>query len=110
MTSPLVPARSAADVNRARVAGVLIVVMLVSALFYYKWSGSLRTLARVGDTGKLGVAPGALLDGSLFATTLVYFGRIWPALVYGILIGAAVRAAVPSNWIKRWLGASGSRF
>lgn len=93
----------------AQVAGVLLLLMIVSALFYYKWGGSLRTLGRVHDSGKLAIAPSILLEGNALSTTLVYFGRIWPALLYGIFIGAAVRAAVPAAWVKRWFGDGAAR-
>ena len=109
MTTSLAADRDHDTRDRARLAGLLLLTILVTALFYYKWGGSLRSIARVHGGGALGVAPGALLDGTVVASTLVYFGRIWPALVYGILIGAAVRAAVPSTWVRRWLGAGSGR-
>jgi uncharacterized membrane protein YraQ (UPF0718 family) len=39
------------------------------------------------------------------ARSMHYFVVIWPALVFGILIGAAVRAFVPENWLARTLSA-----
>jgi uncharacterized protein len=95
--------------SRVRAGGALLLLLILSALFYYKWGGSLRTLDAVRATGKLPSSPSILLDGSLFATTLAYFKKIWPALVYGILVGAAVRAALPARWIRQWLGAGGAR-
>src|SRR5579859_2586342 len=106
MTTSLAPAAPAAV--RVRAGGVLLLLMTLSALFYYKWGGSLRTLGAVQATGKLSASPGILLDGTLFATTIAYFKKIWPALVYGILVGAAVRAAVPVKWIRQWLGDRGA--
>lgn len=94
---------------RTQFGGAFILAMIVSALFYYKWGGSLRVLGRVRESGQLSVSTSALVDGGVVATTLFYFGKIWPALVFGILVGAAVRAAVPSSWVKRWLGARGGR-
>jgi uncharacterized membrane protein YraQ (UPF0718 family) len=103
------PPTSRSAAARARAGGVLLLAMIVSALLYYKWGGSLRTLSAVHDTGKLAVSPGMILNGGVFATTLAYFTKIWPALVYGILIGAAVRAAIPASWVRRQLGARGAR-
>src|SRR5262249_34705895 len=39
--------------------------------------------------------------------TSAYFTKIWPALAFGIVIGAIVRAAVPASWITRTLGGRG---
>ena len=91
----------------ARIGGGLLLLSVVSALFYYKWGGSLRAYGVVQETGKLAANPATLLEGGLLATTLAYFGRIWPALVYGILIGAVLRAAVPASWVARALGGRG---
>jgi hypothetical protein len=85
-----------------------LLATVVSALFYYKWGGSLRTLATVQASGKLSISPGIILDGGPLATSLAYFRKIWPALTYGILIGAAVRAAVPARAVQRWLGGRGA--
>jgi uncharacterized membrane protein YraQ (UPF0718 family) len=88
---------------------LLLLALVVSALLYYKWGASLRAVATVQASGKLAVSPSLILDGGVLATTLAYFKKIWPALAYGILIGAAVRAAIPGAWIRRWLGGEGAR-
>jgi uncharacterized membrane protein YraQ (UPF0718 family) len=108
MMSPTALAKNDVD-RRARSGAVLLLVLTVSALFYYKWGGSLRVLGKVNETGRLALSPQALLDGGLVATTRFYFGKIWPALAYGLLVGAAVQATVPTRWVKRWLGAGSGR-
>jgi uncharacterized protein len=108
-TTPAAFAGQSGASARTRFGGGFILAMIVAALFYYKWGGSLRVLGRLRESGKLAVSPAALVDGGVTATTLFYFGKIWPALVFGILVGAAVRAAVPSSWVKRWLGARGGQ-
>lgn len=103
-----VPATASDELPRAaRVGGVLLLLTIVSALFYYKWGGSLRAWGTVQETGKLAVKPGMLLDGGALVTTAAYFLKIWPALVYGILIGAVLRAAIPASWVARALGGRG---
>jgi uncharacterized membrane protein YraQ (UPF0718 family) len=97
------------DKHAVRLAGVVLFVSLISALFYYKWGGALRAYAGVEASGKLAVNPAALLEGGAFASTLAYFAKIWPALVYGLLIGAALRAGIPPSWIARTLGRGGLR-
>ena len=90
-----------------RVAGTLLLAAAMSALFYYKCGASLRAYAIVQETGKLAVNPDVLLHARPWAATLAYFSKIWPALTYGIVIGAIVRAAVSPSWIVRTLGARG---
>lgn len=85
----------------------MLLATVVSALLYYKWGASLRAVSAVHETGKLAIAPGAILDGGVIATTLAYFRKIWPALTYGILVGAAIRAAVPASTVRRWFGGRG---
>jgi uncharacterized membrane protein YraQ (UPF0718 family) len=93
--------------RQARAGGLLLLVTVLSALFYYKWGASLRAYGGLQATGKLAVNPDLLLRGGPWTATLVYFGKIWPALVYGLVIGAIVRAAIPPTWIGRALGAPG---
>jgi uncharacterized membrane protein YraQ (UPF0718 family) len=97
------------DRSAARVAAVALLACLVSALFYYKWGGALRAYAGVQASGKLAVNPAVLLEGGAVASVVAYFAKIWPALVYGLLIGAALRAGVPQSWLVRALGRTGLR-
>jgi hypothetical protein len=41
--------------------------------------------------------------------TINYLAIVWPALIFGVLIGAAVRALIPSAWVGRMFGASSFR-
>lgn len=100
---------TADNARAARIGAILALTTALSALFYYKWSGSLRVYGAVHATGKLTVDPSVLLHGGLWAATLAYFAKIWPALLYGVTIGAVVRAAVPPEWIARSLGGRGLR-
>jgi uncharacterized membrane protein YraQ (UPF0718 family) len=92
-----------------RAAAAIALAIALSGLFYYKWGASLRAYDRVRVTSRLAVDPAILVRGGPLAGTLAYFGKIWPALVFGIVIGAVVRAALPSSWIARTLGARGVR-
>jgi uncharacterized membrane protein YraQ (UPF0718 family) len=93
--------------RHSRTGALLALLTVLSALFYYKWGASLRVYDGLQTTGKLAVNPELLLHGGLWRGTLAYFGKIWPALVYGIVIGAVLRAAIPPSWIGRALGARG---
>jgi uncharacterized membrane protein YraQ (UPF0718 family) len=101
-------AQPTASVSRAGAGGLLLLATIVSALLYYKWGASLRAVSAVYATGKLSIAPGVIIEGGVLATTLAYFRKIWPALTYGILVGAAVRAAIPASTVRRWFGGRGA--
>jgi len=97
------------------IAGALILLGLVAALVTYKVGGSLATIARVQGTRTLparaewlatAAAPDAVRP---LVRAVNYLAIVWPALAFGVLIGAAVRAVVPSAWIARLLGGSLSR-
>ncbi len=96
-------------VRPARAAAILALSTALAALFYYKWSASLRAYDGVHASGKLAIDPQMLVRGGALAGTLAYFGKIWPALVFGVVIGAVIRAAVPADWIARTLGGRGLR-
>jgi uncharacterized membrane protein YraQ (UPF0718 family) len=98
---------NAPTLHRSRTAGLLLLLTALSALLYYKWGASLRVYSALQATGKLAVNPDLLLHGGLWKGTLAYFGKIWLALVYGVVIGAVLRAAIPPSWITRALGARG---
>jgi len=87
----------------------LLLVAAVSALFFYKWSGSLRMLRRVDESGALPFGPDGLVQGGMWSSIAFYFDRIWPALVYGILIGSIVRATVSPRRIASLLGGRGAK-
>lgn len=99
----------------ARIVGALVLLGLVAALVTYKASGSLATIAKVQASHTLQTRPEVLATATRPAAvrpllrTLNYLAIVWPALVFGILIGAAVRALVPSAWISGALGVSSLR-
>lgn len=97
------------------IAGGLILLVLVAALVTYKVGGSLATIARVQGAHTLPpraewLATAAAPDSVRPLLRAVnYLAIVWPALAFGVLIGAAVRAVVPSAWVARLLGGSLSR-
>jgi len=95
--------------------GGLILLGLVGALVTYKVSASLTTIGGVQESHTLGPRaewvpiagqPPALRP---FVRALNYMAIVWPALAFGILIGAAVRAVVSSAWLARLFGESSVR-
>ena len=97
------------------IVGALLLLGLVAALVTYKVGGSLATIARVQGTHTLApraewLATAAAQDSVRpLLRALNYLAIVWPALAFGVLIGAAVRAVVPSAWVARLLGGSLSR-
>ncbi len=84
-------------------------LLIIVALIAYKSSAALAVLGKVSATGVFtprgNVIP--LVGGSgasVLTRTLNYFLVIWPALLFGILISAAVTTFVSPRWLARALG------
>src|SRR2546426_3224448 len=102
--------REASPTNAWRVLYfALPVLVIVGALIAYKSSTALVMIGKVSATGVItprgNVIPrvGAS-DAGVLTRTLNYFLVIWPALVFGILISAAVSTFVSPRWLSRLLG------
>ncbi len=107
MTSADAPRLDGQEKSVYWVAGLVVLLAALCGLFYYKWGGALRTIGGVQTAGHwTGTAQG-LTTGGVLTASLYYFRRIWLALVYGLLIGAAVRAFVSPRRVVALLGAGG---
>lgn len=83
-----------------------IPLVFVAGLIAYKSQSSFLTLQGVWDSGTLAGRPQVVAFGNFSGVTVLersanYFVVIWPAMVFGILIGAAVRAFVKPDVILR---------
>jgi uncharacterized protein len=95
--------------------GALLTAFSVGALVTYKASAALRTLAKAHATGTL--APkaewiptsGVSAAAKPFVGTINYFSWVLIALLFGVLLGALVRALIPQRWLVRTLAAPGTR-
>jgi len=88
---------------------VLPVLIIVGALIAYKSSTALGVIGKVSATGVItprgNVIPRVgVSDAGVLTRTLNYFLVIWPALVFGIFISAAVSTFVSPQWLSRLLG------
>src|SRR5437660_4513661 len=87
---------------------VLPVLVIVGALIAYKSSAALAVIGKVSAT-RVFTPRGNIIprvgtsDAGVPARTLNYFLVIWPALVFGILISAAVSTFVSPQWLARLL-------
>lgn len=91
------------------VAGVVLLLTAVTGLCIYKWGPSLKAVQTAQSTGVLKKPTDKIMAGGPLETTLNYFRIVWPAMVFGVLIGAIVRAAVTPKWIALMLGGGGVR-
>ncbi len=85
------------------------ILLIVGSLIAYKSSAALTVIGKVSATGvykpRSNVIPGVgASEAGVTARTLNYFLVIWPALLFGILISAAVSTFVSPQWLERLLG------
>ncbi len=94
----------------------IFVLIAIAGLLYVKWlpyynrAFVAATKHAIGQSilmGKAAAAPAPSLDAAL-AYALAYGKAIWQAMVLGLLLGSAVQALLPADWIARALG--GNRF
>jgi len=89
---------------------IITPVIIAAALFLYKSSSAFTVLRSTWSAGTIAGKPGVVALGqqglalSPLERSINYFAVIWPALVFGILIAAAVRAFVSPRWFIRLLG------
>jgi uncharacterized protein len=88
----------------------LIPPAFIAGLIVYKWNAASIAIQKVWAAGVLSTRSDVVAFGgrTAFAAaerTFNYFVVVWPALVFGILISAAVRAFVTPDWFaRRWAG------
>ena len=93
----------------------IIPLLLVFGLFFYKTRASVPVLLAAWTQGVISSRPEVVSFGSqasavdAFHRSINYFVVIGPALVFGILIGAAVRAYVPPDAWRRIFAVGGGR-
>ncbi len=89
---------------------VLLILVLIGGLVAYKAIKSLEVLRNSAATGVFrprtfaGFGEPAGVAGIL-TQSATYLAIVWPALIFGILIGASVRTLVSPRWIAERLGA-----
>jgi len=98
-TRSSVAGQGVATPGRAQVMfQILVLVLLVVLLVNYKGAGGLSKIQQARATGSLHLPRfkvGADLAGvSSFSNAITYLKIVWPALVFGVLISAAVRTSL----------------
>ena len=101
---------SSSRISLSTVLSILLLVGLIAGLIGYKAQGGLKRISRLQATGSLGLHPEALRrppGPELIATgeqTLAYLKIVWPALVFGVLISAAVHATISPRRLATLFG------
>ena len=94
---------------------ILVPLVVIGALIAYKTQGSIAVLRGVSGSGELAARPEVVALGSgplgvgALGRTLNYMTIIAPALIFGVLISAAVRAFVSERWIAGAFGAGSTK-
>ena len=102
--------RSSRRFSPRLVLSILLLVGLPAGLIGYKARGGLKRINELRATGSLRIRTEALHrpPGSEFiatgAQTLAYLNIVWPALVFGVLISAAVHAAISPQHLATLFG------
>ncbi|HTK35365.1 MAG TPA: permease [Caulobacteraceae bacterium] len=90
------------------------IVLAVAGLLYVKWlpyynrafvAAAHHSIGQSILMGKAAAAPAPSLDAAL-AYALAYGKAIWQAMVLGLLLGSAIQALLPAQWVTRLLGHS----
>ncbi|MEJ2870748.1 permease [Actinomycetospora sp. OC33-EN08] len=97
--------------RRTWVPVVGVVLLAVALLVWAKWQPYWVKVPSVAGSGSMGrsVLPAdgvSLRAGLEFAGT--YFLAIWPALVAGLVLAAAIRTVLPADWTARMVGRRGA--
>ncbi|MBB5410382.1 hypothetical protein HDG34_004335 [Paraburkholderia sp. HC6.4b] len=97
---------------RVTLGWIVFLLIAVVGLFYVKWfpyynrafvAASQHSIGKSILMGTSASAPGASWQAAIdFA--LAYGKAIWQAMVLGLLLGSAVQALIPPQWVARTLG------
>jgi uncharacterized membrane protein YraQ (UPF0718 family) len=105
--------QSRAAAHRGYVLGLAVLTLVaVVGLYYVKWNPYYykafvaASKHSIGDSivsGKAASPPPPSLQAA-WGYTVSYTLAVWKAMILGLLLGSAVQALVPREWIARLLG------
>src|SRR4030088_2754181 len=95
--------------------GIVFLLIAVAGLFYVKWfpyyNRAFVAAANhsIGSSILMGTAasPRAPSWDAAMNYSLVYSRAIWQAMVLGLLLGSAIQALLPVEWVAKLLGKAG---
>lgn len=92
---------------RTGIVAGLVLLALVTGLVVYKSAGAVRHIEYARANQTLALNADVVSDASttlpmrVAASSVHYLAAVWPALVFGILISAGVRAFIPAHAVVR---------
>jgi uncharacterized membrane protein YraQ (UPF0718 family) len=107
--------KTATQQTNPMIGWLVFLLIAVAGLFYVKWfpyyNRALVAVANhsIGPSILMGTAsspPAPSWDAAL-GYALAYSRAIWQAMVLGLLLGSAVQALLPVEWVARLLGKTG---
>lgn len=115
-TNPdIAPVSSRARASDPTYGWIAVLVLSVAGFFFVKWlpyynrAFVAATTHWIGQSilmGKAASAPAPSLDAA-FGYAWAYGKAIWQAMVLGLLVGSAIQALLPVNWVAKFLGKTG---
>jgi uncharacterized membrane protein YraQ (UPF0718 family) len=108
--TPVVSSAVSSRFNPRVILSILLLIGLLAGLIGYKANGGLKRFNQLRATGALPIHTEALhrpTGSGLVATgaqTLAYLNIVWPALLFGVLISAAVHAAISPRRLAALFG------
>ncbi|SFV33737.1 permease [Hyphomicrobium facile] len=94
---------------------IIFLTLAVVGLFYVKWFPYYNRAFVAAENHSIGnsilmgtaAAPPAPSWDAAFSYALAYGKAIWQAMVLGLLLGSAIQALLPADWVARVLGKTG---
>jgi uncharacterized membrane protein YraQ (UPF0718 family) len=91
--------------NKPLIAGVILLLISVAGLINYKAGGAIAAVSKVQTGGTISTktlwSPTIMADSATFVHLVNYAGWVVIALSFGLVIGAAVKAFLPTTWLAR---------
>jgi len=96
----------------ARLGPLIFLLIAVAGLFYVKWlpyyhrafvAAANHSIGQSIIMGTAASPPAPSCDAAL-GYSIAYGNAIWRAMVLGLLLGSAIQALLPVNWVARTLG------
>ncbi len=94
---PTLAKPKSADSQSQVVFQVVVLVLLLVLLVNYKWAAGLGKIQQTRASGSLHLVKLQFPGISSFNNAIGYLKIVWPALIFGILISAAVRTNEPKR-------------
>lgn len=107
------PTTETPTVRTPFLAGILVLLFTLGMLINYKAGGAMGAISKVQSGGtispKVLSAPTWVGDSAASLHAVNYVGWVVIALTYGLILGAAIKAILPQEWLAKSVGAPGAK-